>query len=134
MKTVVRNAIALITNHVSEKTEMETVVRNAIALIKNHISEKTVVRNVIALITNHVSEKTEMETVVRNAIALIKKYVSEKTENGDGNGGQECHSADNKSCNLRNNSKLVFPKVECCPRPYLISSCQTYPRPLATST
>ena len=35
---------------------------------------------------------------------------------------------------LRNNSKLVFPKVECCPRPYLISTCQTYPRSLATST
>ena len=40
----------------------------------------------------------EMETVVRNAIALIKKYVSEKTENGDGNGGQECYSADKKIC------------------------------------
>ena len=35
---------------------------------------------------------------------------------------------------LRNNSKLVFHKVDCSPRPYLISTCQTYPRPLATST
>ena len=73
-------------------------VRNAIALITNHVSEKTVVRNVIALMTNHISEKTEMETVVRNAIVLTKKYVSEKTENVDENGGQECHSADKKIC------------------------------------
>ena len=49
--------------------------------------------------------------------------------------GDAKHSPNIKiKTHLRNNSKLVFPKVECCPRPYLISTCQTYPRPLATST
>ena len=73
-------------------------------------------------------------------IDLQNRYAALEEQQHDRNNSISLNDMINTSPNikikahLRNNSKLVFPKVECCPRPYLISTCQTYQRPLATST
>ena len=75
-----------------------------------------------------------------NHYTLIEKLINTNTPNlitrfiANYIRGRKAFTQYKNKNSFKKQFKLVFPKVECCPRPYLISTCQTYPRPLATST